>query len=234
MDIIPVLDLRDGVVVYAQRGERASYMPLRSQLVAGCEADDVLAALLTAASRANKFCTPPAAYLADLDGIVRGAPQWRLLDRMRAVSPVPLWLDAGFATADAALAAAQRGFVPVIGSESLAGPGGLSTLRDHMADTAWVLSLDADASGPRDPAGVLQRPELWPRAVIAMDLARVGSGAGGLGEWLIRCMSVAPDRNWIAAGGVRSREDLRELEQAGVAAALVATALHRGSLVPLH
>ncbi|NBR98589.1 MAG: histidine biosynthesis protein, partial [Betaproteobacteria bacterium] len=32
MQIVPVLDLRDGIVVHARRGDRASYAPLRSSL----------------------------------------------------------------------------------------------------------------------------------------------------------------------------------------------------------
>jgi len=231
MDIIPVLDLRDGVVVHAQRGERASYAALHSPLVDGCEATDVLAALLAAASRAADSRTAPAVYVADLDGIERGVPQWALLERLRAAAePAALWLDAGFADADAALAAAGRGFVPVIGSESLLSIDSLSELRRHLPESAWLLSLDADSHGARDPSGVIARTECWPRRVIAMDLLRVGSGAGGTGDWLRRCMRLAPDRNWIAAGGVRDRRDLQQLERAGVASVLVATALHSGAL----
>ncbi|MBU3694009.1 MAG: nickel transporter [Rhodocyclaceae bacterium] len=232
MDIIPVLDLRAGVVVHAQHGERASYAPLRTPLIATCDPVDVLAAMLAAAARANHRRPPPAAYLADLDGIVQGAPQWALLRRLRDAAPVPLWLDAGFASAAAALEAAQRGFLPVLGSESLGSIDALPTLQDTLTDSSWILSLDADASGPRDPAGVLQHPDLWPLTVIAMDLTRVGSGAGGVGDWLARCMVMAPERRWIAAGGVRGRDDLRMLKTVGVAGALVATALHQGALAP--
>lgn len=230
MDILPVLDLRDGIVVHARRGERASYAPLRSPLLAGSDPLDVLGAMLAATARAKGSGPPSAAYLADLDGIVRGAPQWSLLDRLRAHSPVPLWLDAGFADAEAAHAAAQRGFVPVVGSESLASIDAMPALHDALSDGGWVLSLDADACGARDPAEVLGRPELWPRTVIAMDLTRVGSSVGAIGDWLRQCMATAPDRRWIAGGGVRDREDIRQLDEAGVAAALVATALHHGSL----
>jgi len=231
MDIIPVLDLRDGVVVHAQRGERASYAALRSPLVEGCEATDVLAALLAAASRAAESRPPPAVYVADLDGIERGVPQWALLKRLRAAAePAALWLDAGFADADAALAAAALGFTPVIGSESLADISSLATLRRRLPDNAWLLSLDADVAGPRDLSGVLQRCDLWPQRLIAMDLTRVGSAAGGVGDWLRTCMPMAPDRCWIAAGGVSHRQDLARLEQAGVSGVLLATALHAGAV----
>ncbi len=35
MRIVPVLDLKGGIVVHARRGQRAEYAPLRSPLVAG-------------------------------------------------------------------------------------------------------------------------------------------------------------------------------------------------------
>jgi len=231
MDIIPVLDLRDGVVVHARRGERASYAALSSPLVDGCVPTEVLAALLAAASRAADPRPVPAVYVADLDGIGGGATQWELLERLRdAAAPAALWLDAGFADADAALAAAVRGFTPVIGSESLTDISSLATLRRKLSEDAWLLSLDADAAGPRDPSGVLQRCDLWPRRLIAMDLTRVGSAAGGVGDWLCTCMRLATDRHWIAAGGVRHRQDLVRLERAGVSGVLVATALHAGAV----
>src|SRR5919202_250232 len=37
MQIIPVLDLRAGIVVQARRGQHSEYAPLRSSLVQGCE-----------------------------------------------------------------------------------------------------------------------------------------------------------------------------------------------------
>src|SRR5204863_88551 len=37
MRIVPVLDLKGGIVVHARRGQRADYAPLRSPLVDGCE-----------------------------------------------------------------------------------------------------------------------------------------------------------------------------------------------------
>jgi phosphoribosylformimino-5-aminoimidazole carboxamide ribotide isomerase len=227
MDIVPVIDIRGGAVVHARRGERASYAPLQSGLVEGSEPLAVLQALLGAVAATGSPAT--AVYVADLDAIVTGQPQWPLLEALRSASPAPLWLDAGFDSATAALDAARRGFVPVLGSESLRTLDGLTAVT-HLPADAWVLSLDRDASGPRDPAGILQQQDLWPTRVIAMDLTRVGSATGGVGAWLEACMAMSGDRTWIAAGGVRDRGDLKALQVAGASVALVATALHSGTL----
>ncbi len=168
----------------------------------------------------------PAAYVADLDAIMTGTAQWDLLGCLRAASRVPLWVDAGFTSAAAALEAIRLGGVPVVGSESLSALEGLAAL----APDAWVLSLDRDSAGPRDPSGILERPDLWPSRVIAMDLTRVGAATGGVGNWLETCMKASANKMWIAAGGVRDRRDLEALRGAGASAALVATALHESSL----
>lgn len=224
MDIIPVLDVRGGIVVHARRGERASYAPLRSRLTADSDPAAILRAMLDTVDAIRLHA--PAAYVADLDAIVTGTAQWDLLSRLRAASPVPLWVDAGFTTTAAALEAIDLGVMPVVGSESLSALEGLAAL----APDAWVLSLDRDSSGPRDPVGILDRPDLWPSRVIAMDLTRVGAATGGVGTWLETCMRASANKMWIAAGGVRDRHDLEALRAAGAAAALVATALHEGSL----
>jgi phosphoribosylformimino-5-aminoimidazole carboxamide ribotide isomerase len=69
------------------------------------------------------------------------------------------------------------------------------------------------------------------RRMIVLDLARVGV-RGGLGTLdLCRVLSAADPRlELITGGGIRGTDDLRELRDAGVDAALVASALHDGSL----
>ena len=62
MQIVPVLDLKGGVVVHARRGQRADYAPLRSPLVEGCEPVAVARALCAA-------CRTTRLYVADLDAL---------------------------------------------------------------------------------------------------------------------------------------------------------------------
>jgi phosphoribosylformimino-5-aminoimidazole carboxamide ribotide isomerase len=73
--------------------------------------------------------------------------------------------------------------------------------------------------------------ELGVRRMIVLDLARVGVGEGVGTEDLCRQMRAA-DQNLeiIAGGGVRGRDDLKRLADAGCDAALVASALHDGRI----
>lgn len=227
LTLLPVLDLIEGQVVAARAGERGRYAPIRTPLTAGSDPVAVLGALL-ARSGADR------AYLADLDGIQHGRPQWAVLRRLLAAFPQSgFWLDAGFASLEAGREAAagldaQGGrVVPVLGSETLQGCSDLS----RTADTGpCVLSLDFGSEGFRGDPAWLAAPQCWPQQVIVMTLARVGVAQGPDLDRLRACLALAGDRQLYAAGGVRHVQDLAALARLGVAGALVASALHSGAL----
>src|SRR5688572_18578949 len=112
--LIPVIDLVDGRVVRAVRGERQTYRPIESALVAGSEPVAVARALLARSGS-------PVLYVADLDAIRHARPQREALAQLLAALPgVTLWLDAGFADpADARARVGQPGgrLRPVYASE---------------------------------------------------------------------------------------------------------------------
>ncbi|CAO3380416.1 Phosphoribosylformimino-5-aminoimidazole carboxamide ribotide isomerase related protein [Azospirillum argentinense] len=222
--VVPVIDLREGGVVHARRGDRGHYPPLRSSLCDGSDPVAVVGGLL----RLHPFRT---VYAADLDAIQGTGDNRPALARLKAAFPgVRFWVDAGFRTADAV-----RGFVasglgdPVLGSESLDGLAPLVALKDDPAWERVILSLDF-----RDrfvgPPGLLARPDLWPERVIVMTLARVGSGEGPDWSRLAEIGRAKPQASLFAAGGVRDGGDLRDLAARGSAGALVATALHDGRI----
>jgi phosphoribosylformimino-5-aminoimidazole carboxamide ribotide isomerase len=93
-----------------------------------------------------------------------------------------------------------------------------------------VLSLDRRGDAVLGPLALTERPALWPARVIHLDLARVGARAGPDLAAIERLHSLSPGTALYAGGGVRSMEDLRALQHAGASGALIATALHDGSL----
>ncbi len=117
----------------------------------------------------------------------------------------------------------------VLGSESLASLADYDRARQHAGPVA-PLSLDFRGDRFIGPAELLEDATLWPGRVIVMTLARVGSGEGPdlarLGEIIAR----AGSREVYAAGGVRNAEDLRALRGIGAAGALIASALHQGTI----
>lgn len=219
--VIPVLDLRGGRVVRARRGERATYAPIETPLAKGSEPAVVAAGLLRA-------WPARILYVADLDAIIDGAsPDIAALRAIASACPgAGLWVDAGFSRRESVEAFLEAGLGrPVIGSESQT-DGALVSALGHRA----ILSLDTRGRERLGPDALHDDPSLWPPDVIAMTLARVGAGAGPDLASLAAVRERASGRRVYAAGGVRGPDDLRALAQAGLAGALVASALHDGTL----
>jgi HisA/HisF family protein len=223
LQAIPVIDLMGGQVVRARMGDRASYRPLISPLSPTSNAGDVVRGLLAV----YPF---PTLYVADLDAIQSHGDNFPTLRRLREEFPaLQLWVDNGAADVSAleAVVGANLG-APVIGSES---QRDAKLIARHRGSTRIVLSLDFRGDAFQGPPEILAETALWPRRVIVMTLARVGSGAGpDLGR-LASIQSIAGGREIYAAGGVRNAADFSALKQAGLAGALIATALHDRRIV---
>ena len=231
MELIPVMDLRQGLVVHARQGQRDAYRPVDSPLCRDPRPSAVAQALLslTVARRV---------YVADLDGILDARPQAGLLQALMAAWPaVEWWIDAGLRDADdadrlaARLGPAGERWRPVFGTESLRGAAALADLAPWAA--RGVLSLDRRAGQAMDPAGVWSQPAVWWPRTIVMTLERVGSGAGPDLLTLPALRAQAPQvRCWVGSGGVRSPADLADGAATGASAWLVASALHAGGWPP--
>jgi phosphoribosylformimino-5-aminoimidazole carboxamide ribotide isomerase len=232
--VIPVLDLMAGSAVWARGGIRASYAPVRSALLQ--EAGDALA--LAQAFHRTLGCDE--CYVADLDAIMGAPPQHALLRRLAAVGS-RLLADVGAATpaqAGSVLAAGAERII--VGLETLPSFGALAEIvRTHGRERV-VFSLDlrvgepvvrpgsAHGMGPLALVGEAVRAGI--AAVIVLDLARVGSGAGvdlALGAEIRRAH---PGLELLIGGGIASWRDLAGAATAGYDGALVASALHDGRL----
>ena len=216
MEIIPVLDLKGGDVVHARQGRRDAYRPIVSRLSPTSAPHDVLAGLL----RLHPFTK---VYIADLDAIEgRGEHSSIIAELARAHPRLAFWIDSG-----GAAAIDQANIRHVLGSESIRDGETLQAI-----DPGSILSLDFRGSDFLGPPALLEEPSLWPDCIIAMTLARVGSGAGPDLERLAMIKRRAGARRLYAAGGVRGSADLDALRSAGAAGVLVASALHDGRLSP--
>jgi HisA/HisF family protein len=222
MDIIPVLDLRGGIVVRACMGERHQYRPLESPLSATSDPIDVLRGLCSV----YPFGT---FYVADLDAIMGTGNNKAVLWRLKAEFPATtFWLDNGVSDLSSARNWLDSG--PghlVIGSESQHDTALVQCLSEH---DRVVLSLDFRGQAFLGPPALLDDVASWPRRLIVMTLARVGSGAGPDLDQLCAIRKIAAGRVIYAAGGVRDGADLAALKRAGIVGALVATSLHDGRL----
>lgn len=222
MRIIPVIDVMGGVVVRAVAGRRSKYRPLRSALTDSIDPRVVAEALGNATGAAEL-------YVADLDAILGDG----VLSIDPSRFPGTVLFDGGLRTLEQLEAMRNRPNVrPVVGTETWTVP-----------PTAWpepfpaILSLDYfRREFRRGWPGMAEATALAERvaSIIVLDIARVGTGQGSGTEAILRELRLRyPKLELLAGGGVKDREDIRRLEDAGADAVLVASALHDGSLLGL-
>jgi phosphoribosylformimino-5-aminoimidazole carboxamide ribotide isomerase len=222
MQVIPVLDLKGGVVVHARMGQRDQYRPISTPLSPTSKPIDVARGLLSVYPFGSF-------YVADLDAIGGSGNNDAVLAELKATFPDrTFWVDNGIADTAGAerWLGADLGDL-VLGSETQKDE---AVLRRLAKNDRVVLSLDYRGDAFVGPAALLSNVDTWPSRIIAMTLARVGSGLGpDLGR-LETIKNAGGGRSVYAAGGVRDVDDLSALADRGIAGALVASCLHDGAL----
>lgn len=225
MRIVPVIDIRNGVVVRAIAGRRADYRPLKSVLTQETTPLAVARGLMA-------LYPFDALYIADLDAIEERGDNRAAIRAVGECFPsLDLWVDPGVRHAsEASRWRDQKNLQLVAGSESLAAMDEFCAL---CAADDCILSLDfLDGRFLGDPA-LRAANALWPSRVIAMTLARVGADAGPDIAQFSEIVALAGAREVYAAGGVRSLDDLTMLASAGAAGVLLSSALHDGRVTAM-
>jgi phosphoribosylformimino-5-aminoimidazole carboxamide ribotide isomerase len=217
MEVIPVIDLKGGLVVHARMGRRELYRPIRTPLARTSHPVDVVGGIISI----YPFAT---LYIADLDAIEGSANNRASIVHLKQAFPqVRFWVDSGIADPETAARWLPLGIDLVLGSETQID---ISTVSHFSGDPRFVLSLDFREGAFQGPSTLLMHADCWPARVIVMTLDRVGSQSGPDLERLRAVKAAAKERAIYAAGGVRGADDLQVLENAHIAGALVASSLH--------
>ena len=226
MHIIPVIDLKDGLVVTARQGKRQTYLPLATPL---CPEPDILAV-----TRAYLSVFPfKTFYIADLNAIENNGNNHALITRLLETDDeISLWIDSGL---DLFISENSSPFQDrvcnVLGSETGIA---IEQLGNYTRKSDCILSLDYAAGGLLGNMDLLDQSALLPQRLIIMSLQRVGTNAG---PDLVRISSLVDklrDKQIYAAGGMRNADDLRLLTTHGVHGVLLASALHNKTITSTH
>jgi len=234
MQIVPVIDLMNSLVVRGVAGERDKYLPVNSSLVPG-------AAPLEIARAFRDKLGLEELYVADLDAIIDRQLN-RDIYRTLAEEGFRILVDAGLrdtASAEEVLAAGASALI--VGLETSAGPTHLSQLVNQFGAPQLLFSLDLIQGEPlgktepwrtSDPLEIVrQAVDAGVERIIVLDLAGVGSSAGVTTLRLCAQLRSRFDRlQLITGGGVRDADDLHKLAELGIDGVLVATALHTGAI----
>ncbi|MEM2098583.1 MAG: HisA/HisF-related TIM barrel protein [Candidatus Bathyarchaeia archaeon] len=233
LKVIPVIDVMNGVAVHAVRGRRKEYQPLKSVLCSSSDPLDVAVAFRTAGFSEL--------YVADLDAICGGQPDYALLKRL-IKTKFALMVDAGVDNIKRARLLLKYGVSKVIiGTETLSS---YSFIREAIAcfgKERVVVSLDLkgdevllgfEPDTSTFPLEVLKKLlNQGVEQIILLDLARVGSQEG-LNTVLLNEALKNQNVKVFVGGGVRGIADLVDMRTLGVSGVLMATALHLGLVTP--
>ncbi|UCH04465.1 MAG: hypothetical protein JSW05_13020 [Candidatus Thorarchaeota archaeon] len=224
----------DAKVVHGVAGQREKYEPIRSRIVKGSNPTDV-------AEVFRRIFGVEEIYIADLDAISGTGNNISSVTEVVDSVGVGVMLDAGVRNKADVERLVEFG-VPrvVIATETAHSYEDMMEIAEHHPEEV-IGSLDLmngktlgscsdfRDKNPVDAAGMME--SLGLRELIVLELALVGSARGPIHPGLVEvCRNTG--MTIIAGGGVRNREDLRELHSLGVEAALVATALHNESIRP--
>lgn len=234
MKIIPVVDILRGIVVHAVRGRRKEYQPLTSVLCTTTDPVEVAVAL-----RAFGFNE---LYVADLDAITGGYPNFSLFKRIEAETDFKLMVDAGVTTLETAGGMLDSGISKVIiGTETLLSTSFVADAIASFGSKKVMVSLDLignrvlsrfESDTPVEPMKLLREfQEMGVSQIIVLDLAKVGSRKGVNKAFLKDVLGKIEARVYVG-GGVQDVKDLLELKDLGVYGVLVATGLHLGKIPP--
>lgn len=232
-EVYGVLDLKRGEVVRAVAGERAAYRPVESILTTSSRPLEVALALREALGLERL-------YVADLDALTGGEAQRDAIGLLVA-GGFEVLLDAAVRSGAEAVAWLRRGVGHIIAPlESLPGPEALDDILRGAGKERVVFSLDLRAGRPvpggddwpEDAAGVAEVARgLGVETLLLLDVARVGTGGGPVHLDLLKRLAAAGFSGGVlTGGGVRGREDLQTLIDAGASGVLVASALHNGAI----
>jgi len=213
MRVYFVMDIMNGIVVRAYRGERERYRPI-SEFSEVVRSDDPLEVV--------ECVRPRYLYVADIDRIEGRGDNLeivKMLSRYRDVIA-----DCGFRKPDELV---NLTFTPVLGTETF----DVRLLED--VDIPVFVSLDLIEGRPmntefelREVMDVLNSFDLL--GVIVLTLDRVGSCSLDL-ETLGEVMELS-DNPVLLGGGVSGYEDLLILKDMGCYGVLIATSVHKRSI----
>ncbi len=216
-----VLDLFNGSVVHAVRGEREKYQPIATKSLV-VKTSDPLSIL--------DDLRPREVYVADLDRITGIGDNLELIGEIARKAET--MADIGISS----VGELDRlpACTPVLGTET----GSFDLIERASSRRNVTVSIDLFGGDvlTRDPS--LKIPpldlirELNPlpiKEIILLSLDRVGTSKG-LDERFLRAAADLSDHPVLLGGGVKDTSDIERLEEMGLAGALVATAIHDGKI----
>ncbi len=242
MRIIPVLDLLSGKVVQGIGGQRSNYQPIKDSVITDSSDPITVMEAFYRQLKLDLF------YIADLDSIqrkdtdsIKDHPNYPHVVEIVKNPQFKVMIDCGCQTIDDITHVLSLGVDHVVlGTETIDSPIVLDQAVQAFGAEKIILSVDFQdgkllANSERmkeiSPTKLAKHAEtLGIKAIIVLELQKVGSQSGPLNQHLIDIASQIKAIPVYAGGGVRSIQDLAILKENNIEGALIATAFHKGTM----
>jgi phosphoribosylformimino-5-aminoimidazole carboxamide ribotide isomerase len=214
MEVIPVLDIMGGIAVSGKSGRRDEYTSLKTVF-----ADSSIPLEIAENLPCKRL------YVADLDGIMKGAPNIETLEELCKIKNI--MVDAGIKNIDDYGRIAHINADIILGSETLRD---LETLEAIKKEAEVIVSIDIKEGKlvspflPDDPFEAFNLLKNEVKKFIILNISRVGTLSS---DFSFLEKFVVPDVEIYYGGGIK-KEDIEKLKKMGVDGVLVGTALHKG------
>ena len=228
MRIIPAIDIIGGECVRLTEGDFATKQAY---------GDPVSAAQRFAAAGASWL------HVVDLDGAKKGrVVNWYSISAILALNNIEVQVGGGVRTADDLSRLLSLGAKRiVVGSIAITSPRLFEEWIKRFGPESFCVAVDVKRGALVSQAWLTEEAvplaevvrrvkDLGVRTLLCTDVMRDGTLAGPNVELYRALVGEFPSLRWIASGGVRSREDLMELQETKVDGVVLGKALHDGTL----
>jgi len=222
--IIFVMDILNGRVVHAVKGERSKYKPIQGSMI--CDSSDPFEIISSV--------KPREIYIADLDHIQDIGNNFEIIKKISGKTKT--MVDIGVKNMDDVIKCAEIADTVIIGTETasfeviekaaLQFPGRINVSIDMK--NGFVLTKDKTMEVR--PEDLVRRMNgIGIKEMIILDLGKVGTSAG-IDEIFLKKITDLSTHNILVGGGIKDVKDIETLEKSGISGALAATALHNGNI----
>ncbi len=225
MEIIPVLDLKSGIAVSGESGERNKYKPLKTVYSSSSNPVEI--------ARTLKNKGAKRIYIADLDAIEGKGSNYDIIKKINDI--IPVILDAGANNVNMVNNLLKITDKVIVATETLISFKDLDEIFKTFSKRELIISIDSKEGQILSKKSDLsfkkfekKLKELKPDEIIILDISGVGT-QNGFNHKLLNEMEGWED--YLILGGGINLKNIKILYQKGITKFLLGSAIHSGQIM---
>lgn len=215
MEIIPVIDVMNGIAVSGKSGRREEYTELKTVFADSCDPVEIA-----------KNLPFKRLYVADLDGIMKGAPNLKMLEELSRIRQ--LMVDVGIRNLKDYNRISNLDADVIVGSETLCDFKTLETISRERQGLIFSIDIkDKRVMSPFLPHDPIETFELLVNRIKRFMILNISSVGTLSADFSLLDRLKIPGVEVYYGGGIK-KENINKLKKIEISGVLVGTALHKG------